>query len=124
MIVFLYRNIYNHGLGYTTCHSDCVSEDHRPLAVWGWIFAMSKLIEFGDTAFIVLRKSPLPFLHWYHHITVFIYTWYALTPEPSALSTWFGSMNYIVHTAMYTYYAFRASGYKIHSSVAKVWEHV
>jgi hypothetical protein len=26
---------------------------------------MSKLIELGDTAFIVLRKQPLRFLHWY-----------------------------------------------------------
>ncbi|XP_041378931.1 elongation of very long chain fatty acids protein 3-like, partial [Gigantopelta aegis] len=32
-------------------------------------FYVLKIIELGDTAFIVLRKSPLQFLHWYHHMT-------------------------------------------------------
>uniref|UniRef100_A0A914R0T5 Elongation of very long chain fatty acids protein n=1 Tax=Parascaris equorum TaxID=6256 RepID=A0A914R0T5_PAREQ len=35
------------------------------------------VMEFGDTAFIVLRKRPLLFLHWYHHVTVLVYTWHA-----------------------------------------------
>ena len=37
----------------------------------------SKLPELGDTIFIVLRKQRLIFLHWYHHITVFVYCWYS-----------------------------------------------
>ena len=115
-----HRNIYEHGISYTTCHTDCISNSHKQLAVWGWVFALSKILEFGDTAFIVLRKTPLPFLHWYHHITVCMYTWYALTPSPSALSNWFGSMNYTVHTVMYTYYALRASGFKFHPYIPKV----
>lgn len=81
---------------------------------------MSKIVEFGDTFFIVMRKSPLPFLHWYHHVTVCVYTWYCVVPQPIALCAWFGSMNFTVHAFMYTYYAFRASGYKIHSLIAKV----
>ncbi len=115
-------NIYEHGLTYTTCHSDCLSQEHVHLALWGWIFSLSKLVEFGDTVFIVLRKSPLSFLHWYHHITVSMYTWYSLTsrPSPSALSNWFGGMNYTVHTFMYSYYAIRAAGYKLSPRIAKV----
>ncbi|KAI6181337.1 Elongation of very long chain fatty acids protein [Aphelenchoides besseyi] len=53
---------------------------------WTEKFAMSKVFEFVDTAFIVLRKRPLIFLHWYHHVTV--------------------------HTVMYAYYALRAA--KVH----------
>jgi len=120
LCVCLFRNIYVHGISHTTCYTDCISNDHKHLAIWGWLFAMSKIIEFGDTAFIVLRKKPLPFLHWYHHVTVCIFTWYALTPVPSALSQWFGSMNYAVHTLMYTYYALRSSGYKFPHWVPKV----
>lgn len=40
-------------------------------------FDVFKVLEFGDTLFIVLRKRPLIFLHWYHHITVLMYTWHA-----------------------------------------------
>lgn len=81
---------------------------------------MSKVMEFGDTFFIVFRKSPLPFLHWYHHVSVCIFAWYALTTEPSALSTWFAGMNFAVHTVMYTYYACRAFGFRPHALIAKV----
>lgn len=37
---------------------------------WIWLFFASKFYEFLDTAFIVLRKSNLIFLHVYHHAVV------------------------------------------------------
>ena len=33
-----------------------------------WVFAMSKYIELLDTVWLVLKKRPVIFLHWYHHI--------------------------------------------------------
>ena len=33
-------------------------------ALWTWLFIASKIPELGDTAFIVLRKQKLIFLHW------------------------------------------------------------
>lgn len=74
---------------------------------WTEMFAFSKIVEFGDTAFIILRKRPLLFLHWYHHITVLIYTWHAYK-DHTASGRWFIWMNYSVHAFMYTYYALRA----------------
>ena len=103
-----------------SCHSDCTSEAHKRLVLWGWLFALSKIVEFGDTAFIIFRKAPLSFLHWYHHVTVCTYTWYALTTDPIALSNFFGAMNYTVHTFMYAYYAIRMKGYKLHPIISRV----
>eukprot|EP01065_Artemidia_motanka_P009365 TRINITY_DN14784_c0_g1_i1.p2 TRINITY_DN14784_c0_g1~~TRINITY_DN14784_c0_g1_i1.p2 ORF type:complete len:281 (+),score=71.23 TRINITY_DN14784_c0_g1_i1:94-936(+) len=68
------------------------------------LFTWSKFAELGDTAFLVLRARPVEFLHWYHHATVLMYVWFAFgTGTPSALL--FGTMNYTVHSVMYTYYA-------------------
>jgi elongation of very long chain fatty acids protein 6 len=42
-------------------------------------------------------------LHWYHHITVLLYTWFSYTgASPSGML--FSSMNYAVHSSMYFYY--------------------
>ena len=35
------------------------------MAFWTWMFTMSKIAELGDTAFIILRKQNLIFLHWW-----------------------------------------------------------
>ncbi len=42
-----------------------------------WAFCFSKLPELIDTVFIVLRKQPLIFLHWYHHASVLVYCWFS-----------------------------------------------
>jgi len=78
-------------------------------AFWSAMFIFSKLPELGDTVFIVLRKQRLIFLHWYHHITVFIYCWYSYG-HPVATGRWFTAINYTVHGIMYSYYALRATG--------------
>uniref|UniRef100_A0A914GWT0 Elongation of very long chain fatty acids protein n=1 Tax=Globodera rostochiensis TaxID=31243 RepID=A0A914GWT0_GLORO len=74
---------------------------------WTEKFALSKVFELVDTGFIVLRKRPLIFLHWYHHITVLVYTW-MLYKDHTASGRWFITMNYTVHAFMYSYYALRA----------------
>lgn len=74
------------------------------------MFVLSKLPELGDTVFIVLRKQPLIFLHWYHHITVLLYSWYSYT-EYTASARWFIVMNYCVHSVMYSYYALKSMKY-------------
>lgn len=81
--------------------------EHPVTQFWTGLFILSKIIELGDTVFIVLRKQPLIFLHWYHHITVLVYTWYSFI-EVTATGRWFVCMNFAVHAIMYTYYALRA----------------
>ncbi|XP_067343570.1 very long chain fatty acid elongase 6-like isoform X2 [Channa argus] len=65
-----------------------------------------------DTVFIVLRKQPLIFLHWYHHITVLLYTWYTYKGQVAGCS-WFMTMNFLVHSIMYSYFAARAAGVRV-----------
>lgn len=91
----------------------------RPLlSLWVLLFVFSKLVEFGDTIFIVLRKTPLNFLHWYHHITVLLYSWYGLATKNTA-GHWFCAINLGVHSVMYSYYMFKAMGLRISPLIAK-----
>ncbi|KAL2089198.1 hypothetical protein ACEWY4_016097 [Coilia grayii] len=79
---------------------------------WAYAFVLSKAPELGDTLFIVLRKQKLIFLHWYHHITVLLYSWYSYK-DMVAGGGWFMTMNYLVHAVMYSYYALRAAGFRL-----------
>ena len=108
--------ILKNGLVDTICvHED--AEDPTLLmhlarnrfGLWTWCFVLSKIVELGDTYFILLKKQKLIFLHWYHHITVLLYTWYAYK-DFTAVNQFFQTINYAVHSIMYTYYSVRASG--------------
>lgn len=60
-------------------------------AIWWYYF--SKLIEFLDTIFFILRKKEkqLTFLHVYHHSTMFVLWWIGIKWVPSGsckLSRW------------------------------------
>lgn len=78
---------------------------------WVFSFMVSKIPEMLDTVFLCLRKKPVTFLHAYHHLTVTIFSWiggrYLL---PSGI--WFATMNYVVHSFMYSYYFLCSCGLK------------
>lgn len=112
----LVQSWVNDGFVNAVCDSDILKVPW--LTFWSYLFVLSKLVEFGDTAFIVLRKTPLSFLHWYHHITVLLYSWYGLATKNTG-GHWFATINVGVHSVMYTYYALKASGFRIPSSIAK-----
>ncbi|KAF6017453.1 ELOVL6 [Bugula neritina] len=99
-------------------HSSCVASymEHPATQFWTGLFTLSKIIELGDTVFIVLRKQPLIFLHWYHHITVLLYTWYSFT-EKSSHGRWFICMNFAVHAVMYSYYTLRAMKIRVPNQI-------
>ena len=51
-----------------------------PAFVWMYVFTLSKYVELFDTAFMIVRRKPVSFLHWYHHTSVLAYTWYEHQP--------------------------------------------
>lgn len=85
----------------------CISPEktygHGSTGMWVTLFMLSKFVELFDTLFIVIHKKPLIFLHYYHHITVLLYSWYAyITRTPSSII--FMAVNCSVHAMMYGYY--------------------
>lgn len=64
-------------------HSVCYSTNPSSAAAfWACCFALSKVAELFDTVFVVLRKKPLIFLHWYHHAVVLVYVWHSGKETP------------------------------------------
>ncbi|XP_078702143.1 very long chain fatty acid elongase 6-like [Branchiostoma floridae x Branchiostoma belcheri] len=111
----LVADVREHGFEWTLCSAAWYRDP--VLHLWGSAFAFSKVLEFGDTAFIILRKQKLIFLHWYHHVTVLFYVWLSYK-EQLAGGRWFIALNYGVHATMYMYYAARAAGIYIPRKVA------
>lgn len=99
----LLNTIYQHGLYHSMCFDAEASYGHGPVGMWTLLFILSKFPELIDTVFIVARKRPLIFLHWYHHITVLLFCWHSYTTRSSA-GLFFVAMNYTVHALMYFYY--------------------
>lgn len=104
------------GLRRSLCWSEIYSMAQP--ALWGFLFCISKTLELFDTAFIVLRKSQLTFLHCYHHTTVLTASWLEY-PSGDAIGALFAITNYFVHTIMYSYYAVKASGRRLPLWISK-----
>uniref|UniRef100_T1L0G4 Elongation of very long chain fatty acids protein n=1 Tax=Tetranychus urticae TaxID=32264 RepID=T1L0G4_TETUR len=114
-VVEMISVLSNQGLYKAVCDNTFV--DNEQVLFWNWLWTWSKLIEFGDTAFLVLRKKPLTFLHVYHHALTALWAfffWHSGLP----ISRWTISMNFFVHSFMYTYFALAAYGVKIPKPVA------
>jgi hypothetical protein len=81
-------------------------------AFWALVFTTSKLAEFGDTFFLVVRKRPVIFLHWYHHAMAIFFAYYNYT-NAIAIARWFMAINFAVHSIMYSYYTARAMSIRV-----------
>nr|CAI5857979.1 unnamed protein product [Callosobruchus analis] len=79
-------------------------------AVWWYYF--SKLLEFCDTFFFILRKKErqLTFLHVYHHSTMFALWWIGIKWVPTFLPA---MVNSAIHVLMYSYYGLSVFGPKV-----------
>jgi elongation of very long chain fatty acids protein 6 len=99
-----FATLMTHGLAADMCTT--TSEIANP---WVCLFCLSKIPELIDTLFLVLRKRPVIFLHWYHHIATLLYCWDAWAIQiPNG--GWFALMNLVIHSIMYSYFAMTAYG--------------
>lgn len=75
-----------------------------------WLFYFSKLIEFSDTGFFILRKklNQLTFLHVYHHSTMFFFWWIGVKWVAGGSAFFGATINCFIHVLMYAYYALAA----------------
>lgn len=113
ILINIYKNYLP--LSLNTIYMVTCSPDYKiwigPQVFWGWIFAWSKFVEMGDTLFLILRKKPVIFLHWYHHTTVLAYTWFSISVM-NPTSGFFASVNAFVHVWLYYYYYIADRGYR------------
>ena len=105
LLGFIINTGYVLDVGFETSYTRALSFQDGTYGCVLFLFQLSKFLELIDTAFIVLRKKELSFLHWFHHLTVLIYCWASLHDTPST-GYWFGQTNMLVHAVMYGYFAF------------------
>ncbi|KAH8415560.1 hypothetical protein KR222_004599 [Zaprionus bogoriensis] len=106
-------------LNYSASCQPCrVSYDPNELRLAGafWWFYMSKILEFADTGFFILRKkwTQLSFLHVYHHSSMFVICWIVVKWIPTGSTFVPALMNSFVHIIMYGYYSLSALGPRLY----------
>jgi hypothetical protein len=94
--------LVNHGFYAAVC-SPPVNYGSGYNGIFVALFIYSKAFELIDTVFLALRKTPLTFLHVWHHSTVLLYCWHSYSVRIST-GLWFAAMNYLVHSLMYGYF--------------------
>jgi hypothetical protein len=96
--------VYRYGWSALLCQTPT---DTIGTGWWGfcvWLFCLSKFLELFDTVLLMARGKRVSVLHWFHHSTVLVYTMHALLWRLTS-GLVFVSMNFPVHSVMYTYYA-------------------
>lgn len=91
------------------CHAH--SGLFRTIYSWLYVFFLSKVYEFADTALLICEGKSLTVLHWFHHAFTFVLSYVALRTSTTYSFVAMISNSWI-HSVMYTYYAFAAVGLK------------
>lgn len=126
-LLMVVSNMYAfyHGIRILELGSKCFGceiinhDDYSPKAIellhYGWLFFLSRLVEWLDTIFFVLRKKEkqVTKLHVFHHSFVPMICWTYLKFHPGYTVAFFPLVNTFVHTIMYTYYLLATFGNRI-----------
>ncbi|XP_034658084.1 elongation of very long chain fatty acids protein 4 isoform X1 [Drosophila subobscura] len=85
--LFTASRALNYSISCQPCRVSHSPHEMRIAAAFWW-FYISKILEFADTAFFILRQkwSQLSFLHVYHHSTMFAMCWIVVKWIPTGSS--------------------------------------
>ncbi|KAG0045599.1 hypothetical protein BGZ83_009219 [Gryganskiella cystojenkinii] len=98
-----------HGLFYAICNDGAWTQR---LELLYYLNYLVKYWELADTVFLVLKKKPLEFLHYFHHSMTMILCFVQLGGHTSV--SWVPiTLNLTVHVLMYYYYMRSAAGVRI-----------
>ncbi|KAG0296213.1 hypothetical protein BGZ98_001065 [Dissophora globulifera] len=98
-----------HGLFYAICDDGAWTQR---LELLYYLNYLVKYWELADTVFLVLKKKPLEFLHYFHHSMTMILCFVQLGGHTSV--SWVPiTLNLTVHVLMYYYYMRSAAGVRI-----------
>ena len=101
--------LLNYGLDTFGCQPINVqdrSERAMTIIMYGYIFLLSRVVEFFDTICFVLRKKSrqISGFHVFHHFSVPMAVWFFVKFAPGGNSAIFPFLNTFIHTVMYSYY--------------------
>lgn len=107
----LLRHLMKDGMHDTLCtfHEDEFYTTKVGFAMG--MFAISKVPEFIDTVFLLMRGVNLSFLSWFHHVTTYLFVWYSYQ-QGTSIFICAAAMNYFVHSIMYFYFFLSEAGFK------------
>lgn len=101
--------LLNYGIDTFGCQpidTNDTSPNTQRMILYGYIFLLSRIVEFTDTICFVLRKKnrQISGFHVFHHFSVPIAVWFFVKFAPGGNSAIFPFLNTFIHTVMYSYY--------------------
>ncbi|GAB6032928.1 hypothetical protein CHUAL_012123 [Chamberlinius hualienensis] len=118
LYIFLELAIYSTRLKYNwLCEPIRTSREPEEMRLLdsAYYYLVSKVFEFLDTFFIIVRKknNQLSFLHVYHHSSMLVLCWILGRWFPGGNSFLAAMINALIHVVMYSYYGLSVLGPKV-----------
>uniref|UniRef100_A0A3Q3WQG1 Elongation of very long chain fatty acids protein n=1 Tax=Mola mola TaxID=94237 RepID=A0A3Q3WQG1_MOLML len=110
MFYELVTAVWHSGYSFYCQNTHSEQEVDRKIINVLWWYYFSKLIEFMDTFFFILRKNnhQITFLHVYHHASMLNIWWFVMNWIACGHSYFGPALNSLVHVVMYSYYGLSA----------------